>query len=273
MRLRLEQHNVVTALVGLMFVAGGFYAYHYMGRSFEHAREAPGVVVDIIYETGTMQKGRKHPVVRFRTADGTEITATSEKHRAVERGDAIPVVYDARNPRLIEVGTLTQIQRQRVFSSGFAIVLGLVLSLGAASRDLGAFQRTAASKARDAGRTPAGAVPPLDYQIHAVAVIVIATTEGTGETMSYRVQEVWKAPPESIRAGDSLRPDTKMHELLGFRPLAGQQAVLFFLDARASRLLELLPVVGGHVLYAPSDPSVQEKLTLAELRERVKKTS
>jgi hypothetical protein len=136
MKFRLERPNVITALVGLLFVAGGLYAYHHMGRALREMHEARGVVVDIVYQTGTMQKGRKHPVVRFRTADGAEVTATSDKHRAVERGDAVPVVYDARNPGLIEVGTLTQIQRQRVFSSGFAIVLGLVLSLGAAARDL-----------------------------------------------------------------------------------------------------------------------------------------
>ena len=273
MRFRLEAPNVITALVGLMFMAGGVYAYHYLGRSLQQMREAPGVVVDIVYETGTMQKGRKHPVVRFRTANGIEVTATSEKHRAVERGDAVPVVYDPRNPTLIEVTTLTNVQRQRVFSSGFAIVLGLVLSLGAASRDLGAFQKTPAGREPDAGRAPAGAVPPLDYQVRAVPVIVLATTEVSAEAASYRVQEVWKAPLESIRAGDSLRPDTRMHALLGYRPLAGQQVVMFFLDARASRLLELLPVVDGRVLYAPNDPSVQEKLTPGELRDRARKTN
>lgn len=124
-----------------------------------------------------------------------------------------------------------------------------------------------------AGRpAPKGAVPPLAYQIAAAASVVLCTTTTTGGTVSYRVDEVWKAPASgaSREAGEAMRLDTRMHELLGYRPANGQQAVLFFVDGLpADRPLELLPVVDGAMTYSPHDASVQEKLTLQQLKERV----
>lgn len=131
MGLRLETHNLVIAVVGLCFVAAGLYAYHYMGRFLDAAREARGVVVDVIYESPTMQKGRMHPVVRFRTAEGTEVEGRTEKHHNTERGARVQIVYDSRDPQRVEVGTLASARNQRIFFSGAAVLFGLALSIGA----------------------------------------------------------------------------------------------------------------------------------------------
>lgn len=116
-------------------------------------------------------------------------------------------------------------------------------------------------------------MPPLAYQIAAVASVVLCTTKIAGGTVSYRVEEVWKAAASapSFKAGEALRLDTRMHELLGYRPANDQQVVLFFVDSGrpADRALELLPVVDGAITYSPHDASVQEKLTLQQLKERV----
>jgi hypothetical protein len=125
-----------------------------------------------------------------------------------------------------------------------------------------------------AGRpAPKGAVPPLAYQIAAAASVVLCTTKITGGTVSWQVDEVWKASASgpSFKVGETLRLDTRMHELLGYRPANDQKAVLFFADGGlpAGRPLELLPVVDGAMTYSPHDASVQEKLALQQLKERV----
>ena len=113
-------------------------------------------------------------------------------------------------------------------------------------------------------------VPSLAYQIAAAASIVLCSTEMSDEAVSYRVQEIWKASAGSFKAGESLRLDTGMHQLLGYRPVNGQEVVLFFVakGLPPGQPLEILPVVDGAITYAPHDKSVQERLALAELRER-----
>jgi len=119
-------------------------------------------------------------------------------------------------------------------------------------------------------REPAGAVPPLEYQIRWVEAIVLADTEAAGEGFAYRVREVWKDGKSATRAGQSLRLDTRTHELLGYRPQAGRPVVLF-LTGPGLQPVEVLPVLAGRVLYAPSDSTVREDLALAALHERVTK--
>ena len=120
---------------------------------------------------------------------------------------------------------------------------------------------------------PKGAVPPLGHQIVAAASVVLATTKIVDGHVSYRVEEVWKAPASgaSLKAGEAVRLDTRMHGLLGYRPANDQTVVLFFVDSgrAAGSPLELLPVVDGVMTYSPHDASVQETITLPQLRERV----
>ena len=113
----------------MCIVAAAVYAYRYMGETLAHARETSGVVVDIVYESPTLQKGREHPVVRFTAANGGEVTGRTEKHYRTTRGARLNIVYDVRNPERIEIGTLAQARKQRVFVSGVIAVLGLALTL------------------------------------------------------------------------------------------------------------------------------------------------
>ena len=127
----MEPGTLATVAAGLCFVAAGVYAYHYLGRTLEASREASAVVVEVVYESPTMQKGRMHPVVRFTTAEGRQVQGRSDKHYNTEPGARLQIVYDVRNPGRIEVGTLAQARRQRLFFSGAAVLLGLALGAGA----------------------------------------------------------------------------------------------------------------------------------------------
>jgi hypothetical protein len=115
-----------------------------------------------------------------------------------------------------------------------------------------------------------GAVPPLEHQI-AAAGVVLCTTKIAGGTVSYRVDEVWKESARSFKAGEALRLDTRMHELLGYRPASDRKVVLFFSESGlpADQPLELLAVVDGALTYAPHDASVRQTMTLQQLKEQV----
>jgi len=113
-------------------------------------------------------------------------------------------------------------------------------------------------------------VPPLAYQIAAAGSIVLCATVFGVESISYRVRKVWKTSVPALRVGESLRLDTRMHELLGYSPRDGRDVVLFFvMGLPAHQPLEVLPIVDGTVTYSPHDESVREELTLDQLEERV----
>src|SRR6266508_816 len=100
-------------------------------------------------------------------------------------------------------------------------------------------------------------------------VLARATALGV-ESISYRVRKVWKTSVPALRVGESLRLDTRMHELLGYSPRDGRDVVLFFvMGLPAHQPLEVLPIVDGTVTYSPHDGSVREELTLDQLEERV----
>ena len=113
MRLGLQPGNIITILVGLLFVGAGIYAYTFMGRSLATAREASGVVVELVYESGT-RKGRIHPVVRFKTDEGQEFIGRSQQHSNVQVGQTVKFVYDPKRPDDIEIVTLERVKNRRV---------------------------------------------------------------------------------------------------------------------------------------------------------------
>ena len=116
--------NLLTLALGLCFLAGAAYAYDRMGDSQQRLREARAVVVDVVYESGT-KKGRTHPVVRFRTADGIEVTAGSQEHRPLRPGDAVAVLYNPERPSEVSLGSLADARRKRVLVSALFAAIGL----------------------------------------------------------------------------------------------------------------------------------------------------
>jgi hypothetical protein len=132
MRIRLEPENLITIVLGIGIIATGFYGYHYMGRFLDAARQTSGTVVEVVYETGN-RKGRIHPVVRFKTVDGSEIVAHSDQHHNVQRGDTVELLYDPRDPQQIEITTLSRAQNRRLLFVTVSIAFGVfvcVLGLG-----------------------------------------------------------------------------------------------------------------------------------------------
>lgn len=127
---RSRQHSprFFTILVGLIFMASGVYAYHFMGRFLDRAVQAPAVVVSIVYES-TNKKGRTHPVVRFTTAEGRELTVRTQEHHNVQPGDIVQLIYDPARPEILEITTLARAQKRRLLITVLSVALGAFVCL------------------------------------------------------------------------------------------------------------------------------------------------
>ena len=128
--------NLLTILFGLCFVAAGGLAYAYMDRFIGIGHEASGVVVEVVYETGS-RESRMHPVVRFRTADGREVLGRSGQHYNSEVGQALQLVYDPENPERVEIGTLAEVRRFRAIVAAICVLFGLVVCFIGIGLELG----------------------------------------------------------------------------------------------------------------------------------------
>jgi len=126
MRVHLEPGNLITVLVGVLFIAAGLYSYRHMGQFLDHARETSGVIVDVVYETGT-KKGRIHPRVRFNTEAGGEIVAQSHTHHNVHPGETVRLLYDPRRPEDFEITTLARAHNRRLLFTLLSVALGLLI--------------------------------------------------------------------------------------------------------------------------------------------------
>ena len=124
MRVHLQPGNLITALVGVLFIAAGLYSYRHMGQFLDHARETSGVIVDVVYETGS-KKGRIHPRVRFSTEAGREIVAQSDTHHNVQPGESVRVLYDSRRPEDFEITTRARAQNRRLLFTLLSVALGI----------------------------------------------------------------------------------------------------------------------------------------------------
>ena len=124
MRVHLEPGNLITVLVGVLFIAAGLYSYRHMGQFLDHARETSGVIVDVVYETGS-KKGRIHPRVRFNTESGREVVAQSDTHHNVQPGEAVRLLYDSRRPEDFEITTFARAQNRRLLFTLLSVVLGI----------------------------------------------------------------------------------------------------------------------------------------------------
>jgi hypothetical protein len=83
-------------------------------------------VIEVRNESAT-PKGRRHPVVRFTTADGTVVIVRSDEHHNVRPADTVQLVYDERNPQSIEISTLERAHRRRLVFTGIPVALGLLV--------------------------------------------------------------------------------------------------------------------------------------------------
>ena len=133
---RIARGNLVSIVFGLCLIAGGAYAYARIDEALRFTREASGVVEDVVYESG-VKKGRVHPVVRYRTAEGAEFRGQSDRHHNVQPGEQVRIVYDVRNPDEVEIGTLDQARHRRAVIAGTAIAIGIASMLAGAGLHLG----------------------------------------------------------------------------------------------------------------------------------------
>lgn len=133
---RIAPGNLFSMLFGLCLIAGGAYVYAQLDEALRFIREASGVVEEIVYESGT-KKGRMHPVVRYRTAEGMEVRGQSDKHVNVQPGEQVRIVYDVRNPGEVEIGNLAQARHRRMIMAGVAIAIGIASLLAGVALHFG----------------------------------------------------------------------------------------------------------------------------------------
>lgn len=118
--------SAITILFGLLFVAFGFLN-HYLtaGRFGKNAREATGVVVDVV-DHGGGRRGGIDTAVRFTTAEGKEIVF-KDRRRGTDYivGQTLVVSYEPANPEGATIGSLSSISRLQFFTSAGTILFGL----------------------------------------------------------------------------------------------------------------------------------------------------
>lgn len=134
--MRMDPGNLITILSGLCFVVAGVFVCAYVDRFVGTGHEASGVVVEVVYETGT-RKRRMHPVVRFKTADGREVLGRSGQHYNSEVGQALQLMYDPNNPERVEIGTLSEMRKFRTVIAAICVVFGLVICIIGIGLELG----------------------------------------------------------------------------------------------------------------------------------------
>jgi hypothetical protein len=132
---RIATGNLVSIVFGLCLVAGGAYMYAQIDEALRFTGEASGIVEEVVYESGT-KKGRMHPVVRYRTAEGVEVRGQSDKHVNVQPGEQVRIVYDVRNPGEVEIGNLAQARHRRAIMASVVIAIGIASLLAGAAMHL-----------------------------------------------------------------------------------------------------------------------------------------
>ncbi len=124
MKLEMRAPRIATLFVGLLFIAAGIYIYVTMSRSISVAREASGVVTEIIFESG-VKKGRMHPVVSFKTPEGELIVGKALEHHNLKVGEVVHFTYNPSRPDDIDIGSLSRLKRKRLLYTLLSVLMGL----------------------------------------------------------------------------------------------------------------------------------------------------
>jgi hypothetical protein len=132
----METGNLITVVFGLGLVAAGVYAYHAMGRFNENAREAVGVVVEVVREAGS-QQSRIRPALKFKTDEGKEVVGRSRQHYNTEIGATLPLLYNPKDPEHVEVGTLASARNWQLGVGALCVLFGLGICFIGVGLELG----------------------------------------------------------------------------------------------------------------------------------------
>jgi hypothetical protein len=107
-----------------------------MERALQNAREATGTVIEVVHES-VNKRGRMHPVVRYRTAEGAEVVGRSERHYNLQPGEQVEIVYDVHDPEQVEIGTLAQARHRIRIIAGATIAIGIASILAGVALHFG----------------------------------------------------------------------------------------------------------------------------------------
>jgi hypothetical protein len=119
---------VTATTIGLLFIAIGRYTVRRERGFRRHAVRVPGVVVG--HETTDIHGHAPHPILQFRTLDGTDKTVRSDVGTDlphVRKGEAVVVMYDPRDPEIArpeQLHSTAALLPWLLFLGGMALVLG-----------------------------------------------------------------------------------------------------------------------------------------------------
>lgn len=156
------------------------------------------------------------------------------------------------------------------------MALGLLVALPAMMKDgfFGGEPATVSTVSNNKiERMPAQALPPLEHQIKSSVLIILTRTQANQDRVWYYIIDILKSgsSPNQISKDSVVNINTKMWELLGYKPIAGQEVVFFFTEDGLINLspLETLTVQDGKIIYGKDDPTIKQELTIEELQKKV----
>jgi hypothetical protein len=119
------------------------------------------------------------------------------------------------------------------------------------------------------------AIPTLKHQIQFVDTIVVMKAVTVEGGRKYRIEDVLKSTYANLQAGELVRADLSIFDLLGYRIQEGQ-GVIGMLAIRKNLLdydcIDFLPVNDDSIIYAKDDQTLREQLTVEEFRSLVNST-
>lgn len=117
----------VFAVIGLGLFIGGMFAYRHTRHFVDTAISAQGVVTANVRSQSTAGRTTFHPRVRFRTADGQEISFISSigtRPPVYRVNDPVRVLYDPQDPYHASIQSLMNLWILPIILCGLGIFFG-----------------------------------------------------------------------------------------------------------------------------------------------------
>jgi hypothetical protein len=132
----MEIENALTVAFGLVFIGAGILI-HYNHRSFaDRAVETPGEVLEVEVSGGSHRK-TYYPTVRFKLADGKDLSVKLREFSVVEAGQTVTICYDPDTPEQATIGKADDIRKTGRAGLILCIPFGLAICFIGLGLELG----------------------------------------------------------------------------------------------------------------------------------------
>jgi hypothetical protein len=118
----------IFGVFGIAMIIGGFFLYQNTSAFVKNAVPAQGIVIDF---SRSQSEGSYsyHPVVKFTTQEGGEmefISPTGRNPSPFKVNDAVPVLYDPKNPKNAQINTFGELWVEVLILGGLGILFTLI---------------------------------------------------------------------------------------------------------------------------------------------------